>query len=99
MGTIGSIDGVVNNVGVFFSKRFTDYTVHDFRAALRNQSAGIRLHYPACREADAGAKDRREHPIAGVNASIPMITKGHRGSFLRPHIRLATATLAAASLI
>src|SRR5580698_9531503 len=24
--TFGSIDGVVNNAGIFFSKRFTDYT-------------------------------------------------------------------------
>ena len=26
----GSIDGVVNNAGIFFSKPFTEYTVHDF---------------------------------------------------------------------
>jgi NAD(P)-dependent dehydrogenase (short-subunit alcohol dehydrogenase family) len=30
MSTFGSIDGVVNNAGIFFAKRFTDYTVHDF---------------------------------------------------------------------
>src|SRR5579862_5899063 len=28
--TFGSIDGVVNNAGIFFSKRFTDYTIRDF---------------------------------------------------------------------
>src|SRR5579862_7971064 len=30
MNTFGSIDGVVNNAGVYFSKRFTDYTLYDF---------------------------------------------------------------------
>jgi NAD(P)-dependent dehydrogenase (short-subunit alcohol dehydrogenase family) len=30
MSTFGSIDGVVNNAGIFFTKRFTDYTVDDF---------------------------------------------------------------------
>src|ERR1700723_2157015 len=30
MNTFGSIDGVVNNAGIFFSKRFTDHTIRDF---------------------------------------------------------------------
>src|SRR5579862_2669666 len=30
MSTFGSIDGVVNNAGIFFTKRFTDYTADDF---------------------------------------------------------------------
>src|ERR1700683_4809574 len=30
MNTFGSIDGVVNNAGIFFAKPFTDYTVRDF---------------------------------------------------------------------
>src|SRR5579863_8964799 len=30
IGTFGSIDGVVNNAGIFFSKGFTEYTVQDF---------------------------------------------------------------------
>jgi hypothetical protein len=30
MSTFGSIDGVVNSAGIFFSKPFTDYTSHDF---------------------------------------------------------------------
>src|SRR5580658_9893177 len=28
MSAFGSIDGVVNNAGIFFTKQFTDYTVH-----------------------------------------------------------------------
>src|ERR1700689_401939 len=30
MSTFGSIDGVVNNAGIYFAKPFTEYTVHDF---------------------------------------------------------------------
>ena len=30
MSSFGSIDGVVNNAGIFFTKWFTDYTVRDF---------------------------------------------------------------------
>src|SRR3984957_468182 len=30
MNTFGSIDGVVNNAGIFFAKPFTDYTARDF---------------------------------------------------------------------
>ncbi len=30
MSNFGSIDGVVNNAGIFFTKPFTDYTVDDF---------------------------------------------------------------------
>src|SRR5580692_1868839 len=30
MSTFGAIDGVVNNAGTFFAKRFMDYTANDF---------------------------------------------------------------------
>jgi len=30
IGNFGSIDGVVNNAGIFFTKPFTDYTAQDF---------------------------------------------------------------------
>ena len=30
MSNFGSIDGVVNNAGIFFTKPFTEYTAHDF---------------------------------------------------------------------
>src|SRR5262245_35136973 len=30
--TFGSIDALVNNAGIFVSKRFTDYTVDDLRS-------------------------------------------------------------------
>src|SRR5579862_3932888 len=30
----GSIDGLVNNAGIFFTKRFIDYTIEDFRSVV-----------------------------------------------------------------
>jgi NAD(P)-dependent dehydrogenase (short-subunit alcohol dehydrogenase family) len=61
MSTSGSIDGVVNNAGIFFSKRFTDYTVRDFELLSETKSQGYVYITPACSEADAGTKSRREH--------------------------------------
>jgi NAD(P)-dependent dehydrogenase (short-subunit alcohol dehydrogenase family) len=33
--TFGSIDGVVNNAGIFFTKPFTEYTIQDFEKLSR----------------------------------------------------------------
>src|SRR5436190_17554873 len=30
----GSVDALVNNAGIFFTKRFTDYTAEDFQALV-----------------------------------------------------------------
>ena len=40
MSTFGSIDGVFNNAGIFFSKRFTDYTVRDFELLSETNPQG-----------------------------------------------------------
>ena len=63
---------------------FTDYTAEDFKR-LVSQSRRLHLHDPARDQADARAKlgkddvsitaSLADNPIAGVNASIPMITK------------------------
>ena len=89
MGTFGSIDGVVNNAGIFFTKRFLDYTVHDFELLSETNLQGyIYITQLAVKQmlaqskAPAGASPvcitsaMVEHPIAGVNASVPMITQG-----------------------
>jgi NADP-dependent 3-hydroxy acid dehydrogenase YdfG len=34
MNTFGSIDALVNNAGIYFSKPFTDYTVADLRSLI-----------------------------------------------------------------
>jgi NAD(P)-dependent dehydrogenase (short-subunit alcohol dehydrogenase family) len=86
MSTFGSIDGVVNNAGVFFSKRFTDYTVHDFELLSETNLQGyIFITQLAVKQmlaqktggsVTAITSAMVENPIAGVNASIPMVTKG-----------------------
>jgi len=35
-----SIDALVNNAGIFFTKRFTDYTAEDFRSLVSTNLEG-----------------------------------------------------------
>jgi NAD(P)-dependent dehydrogenase (short-subunit alcohol dehydrogenase family) len=82
----GSIDGVVNNAGIFFTKPFTDYTAHDFeRLSATNLLGYIYITQLAVKQMLAQKTGGSvtcittamvEHPIAGVKASVPMITKG-----------------------
>ena len=82
----GSIDGVVNNAGIFFTKPFTDYTADDFRRLSQTNLEGyIYITQLAVKQMLAQntggsitciTSAMVEHPIAGVKASIPMITKG-----------------------
>jgi NADP-dependent 3-hydroxy acid dehydrogenase YdfG len=60
MSKFGSIDALVNNAGIYFSKRFTDYTIHDLRALVSVNIEGF-VHQPVRRQADVGAEDRRQH--------------------------------------
>ena len=86
MSTFASIDGVVNNAGIFFSKRFTDYTVRDFELLSETNLQGyIYITQLAVKQMLAQKTGGSitgittamvEHPIAGVNASVAMITKG-----------------------
>lgn len=86
MNTFGAIDGVVNNAGIFFSKRFTDYTAADFEELTETNLRGyIYITQLAVKQmltqktggCITGITSALvENPIAGVNASIPMITKG-----------------------
>lgn len=82
----GSIDGVVNNAGVFFTRPFTDYTAADFvKMSETNLQGYIFITQLAVKQM---LKQRTggivlcitsamvEHPIEGVKASIAMITKG-----------------------
>ena len=61
--TFGSIDGVVNNAGIFFTKPFTEYTAEDFEKLVRSQPAGLHQHHAACRQADAAAEQRRQRHL------------------------------------
>jgi NAD(P)-dependent dehydrogenase (short-subunit alcohol dehydrogenase family) len=84
--TFGSIDGVVNNAGIFFTKPFVDYTVRDFELLSETNLMGyIYITQLAVKQmllqktggsVTCITSAMVEHPIAGVNASVPMITKG-----------------------
>jgi NAD(P)-dependent dehydrogenase (short-subunit alcohol dehydrogenase family) len=82
----GTIDHVVNNAGIFSSKPFTDYTAEDFRAFVSTNLEGfIFITQLAVRQmlsqgtggsVTSITASLADSPIAGVPASIPMITKG-----------------------
>src|SRR3982074_2881120 len=82
----GSIDHVVNNAGIFAAKPFTDYTADEFRGFVSTNLEGFifitQLAVKQILSQGTGGSvtsitaSMVENPIAGVPASIPMITKG-----------------------
>ena len=82
----GSIDHLVNNAGIYAAKPFTDYTIEDFhRFVSTNLDGFIFMTQAAVRrmlsQATGGSVTTitaalADNPMAGVPASIPMITKG-----------------------
>jgi NAD(P)-dependent dehydrogenase (short-subunit alcohol dehydrogenase family) len=89
----GSIDAVVANAGIFSVRRFTDYTPEDLSAFVSTNLAGfIYITQLAVRQMQvqksggsvvAITASLAANPIAGVPASIPMITKGGLEAGLR----------------
>lgn len=82
----GAIDALVNNAGIFYTKPFTDYTHEDFKAFVSTNLEGY-LHITQhvvrqfLKQGAGGSvvgitTSLTTHPIAGVTASVPMITKG-----------------------
>ena len=81
----GTIDVLVNNAGIFYIKPFTEFTPEDFNALVSVNLFGfIYITQLAVRQM---LKQRSgsvvtitaslaDQPIAGVNASVSMITKG-----------------------
>ena len=82
----GSIDALVNNAGIYFSKRFTDYTVDDLRSLVSVNIEGFlfisQLAIKQMLAQKTGGSIVNitstlvDHPIAGANSAVPMITKG-----------------------
>jgi NAD(P)-dependent dehydrogenase (short-subunit alcohol dehydrogenase family) len=86
MSRFGSIDALVNNAGIFFSKPFIEYSIDDLRALTSVNIDGFffisQLSIKQMLAQKTGGSivtitaTSVDHPIAGVNASVPMITKG-----------------------
>jgi NAD(P)-dependent dehydrogenase (short-subunit alcohol dehydrogenase family) len=84
--SFGGIDALVNNAGIFFTKPFTEYTHSDFRRLVSTNIEGFvhvtQLSIRQMLKQGTGGSivsittSMVDHPIAGVTASIPMITKG-----------------------
>src|SRR5437879_1967485 len=82
----GSVDALVNNAGIFFTKPFTEYTPEDFRAlSSTNLDGFIHTTQSAVKQMLSQKSGGSvvsittsivDHPLAGVTASVPMITKG-----------------------
>jgi NAD(P)-dependent dehydrogenase (short-subunit alcohol dehydrogenase family) len=89
----GSIDAVVANAGIFLVKLFTDYTPDDFRALVSTNLAGFiyitQLAVKQMLSQKSGGSIVTisaalvDNPIAGVTASISMITKGGLNAVMR----------------
>ncbi len=81
-----SIDVLVNNAGIFFTKPFTDFTADDFKSLFSTNVEGFlyvtQLSVKQMLVQKTGGSivtitaALAENPIAGVKASVPMITKG-----------------------
>jgi NAD(P)-dependent dehydrogenase (short-subunit alcohol dehydrogenase family) len=81
-----SIDALVNNAGIFFTKPFTDYTAEDFRSLVSTNLEGFlyvtQLAIRQMRAQQTGGSivtitaALARNPIRGVPAAVPMITKG-----------------------
>jgi NAD(P)-dependent dehydrogenase (short-subunit alcohol dehydrogenase family) len=89
----GSIDALVANAGIFLVKPFTEYSAEDFRALVSTNLAGfIYIAQLAVKQMQAQKSGGSivsisaalaDNPIAGLPASLPMITKGGLNAVLR----------------
>jgi NAD(P)-dependent dehydrogenase (short-subunit alcohol dehydrogenase family) len=81
-----SIDVLVNNAGIFFTKPFTDYTAEDFKSLVSTNLGGFlyvtQLAVKQMLAQKTGGSivtitaALARNPIRGVPATVPMITKG-----------------------
>jgi NAD(P)-dependent dehydrogenase (short-subunit alcohol dehydrogenase family) len=86
MTRFGSIDHVVNNAGIFSVKPFTEYTADEFRQLVSTNLEGFifitQLAVKQMLIQGTGGSVTTitaslvDSPIAGITASVPMITKG-----------------------
>jgi NAD(P)-dependent dehydrogenase (short-subunit alcohol dehydrogenase family) len=88
----GTIDVLVNNAGIFYIKPFTDFTTEDFNALVSTNLLGFlyitQLTVKQMLKQKSGnvvsiTAALADQPIAGVNASVSMITKGGLNTVIR----------------
>jgi NAD(P)-dependent dehydrogenase (short-subunit alcohol dehydrogenase family) len=82
----GRIDVLVNNAGINIRKNFTDYTAEDIRSIVSVNIEGFlyitQLAIKQMMAQGSGGSivnitaSTANHPIAGVNVAVPMLTKG-----------------------
>jgi NAD(P)-dependent dehydrogenase (short-subunit alcohol dehydrogenase family) len=88
----GSIDVLVSNAGIFFTKPFTEFSTADFYALVSTNLLGfLYITQPTVKQMlkqKSGSvvsitAALADQPILGVNGSVPMITKGGLNSIIR----------------
>jgi NAD(P)-dependent dehydrogenase (short-subunit alcohol dehydrogenase family) len=87
-----TIDVLVTNAGIYYVKSFTEFTTEDFNALVSVNLLGFiyitQLAVKQMLEQKSGSvvsitASLADHPIAGVNASVSMITKGGLNAVIR----------------
>ncbi len=82
----GSVEALINNAGIFFTKSFIDYTAEDIKQLISTNMEGFiyitQLMIKQLLLQKTGGSvlsitaSLADNPITGVHASVPMIIKG-----------------------
>lgn len=92
IGLFGTIDVLVTNAGIFRTKPFTDFTTEDFNALVSTNLLGFlyitQLAVKQMLKQKSGnvvgiTASLVDQPVAGIHASVSMITKGGLNAVIR----------------